>query len=547
MRERPQSSKPIPNPLKQFQDKPMVHEPRISTPYATHGGEKFNPFESTNINRSKSTRERHDRFDDSHIPRTGSDSNLNSPQRARSFAQRNSPRTHKSTFSETINLDPSSEESSSDGFVQMNPRSRVPRTNGATNGNANGAAQSSPQGPNTAKQPDTNGHTPQSTRPQTQPQPQATQTNGESIFSFNINDETFNRTRHQSNGFSNSAENISTKFTPEDWDGKFEAGADYFKPEVKKRTQSTSRPRGRSPVKIRPVDTKFAQPRVESETPIESPGGTKFSAEEWNETFKPQTFMPTTMPPPPRTATTPSRKRTGPTIRPTMGTAAVVDDSETSDEKPLFNGRKNMHSMASSPEPMDVDTPPATNTVPQYATTPNCHLRVNTEPQKRAASTSASQSPTDTEGLKVNFDDLKIQDLMSTLALPTPPQPPALPIDTEYERPSRASYEDYLKRYAKYMGEWDVFNSKYLLHMVARRRQNDNLKDRRWTDRNGTEIYRLGLKEDQAVLKRWGEMQEMHEQIVKAFVVMRERMKTREEREGVPPPSDRPRPRKKTH
>ena len=155
MRERPQSSKPIPNPLKQFQDKPMVHEPRISTPYATHGGEKFNPFESTNINRSKSTRERHDRFDDSHIPRTGSDSNLNSPQRARSFAQRNSPRTHKSTFSETINLDPSSEESSSDGFVQMNPRSRVPRTNGATNGNGNGAAESTPQGQSTGKQPDT--------------------------------------------------------------------------------------------------------------------------------------------------------------------------------------------------------------------------------------------------------------------------------------------------------------------------------------------------------------------------------------------------------
>ncbi|KAH7385032.1 hypothetical protein BKA64DRAFT_156275 [Cadophora sp. MPI-SDFR-AT-0126] len=369
-----------------------------------------------------------------------------------------------------------------------------------------------------------------------------------SSFSFNINDETFNRTRHQSNGFSNSAENISTKFTPEDWDGKFEAGADYFKPEVKSRAQSTSRPRGRSPVKIRPVDPKFAQPRVESETPIESPGGTKFSAEEWNETFKPQTFMPTAMPPPPRTSTTPSRKRTGPTIRPTMGTAAVVDDSETSDEKPLFTGRKNMNSMPSSPEPMDVDTPPTTNTVPQYASTPNGHLKVNTEPQKRAASTSGSQSPTDTEGLKVNFDDLKIQDLMSTLALPTPPQPPALPVgDTEYERPSRASYEDYLKRYAKYMGEWDIFNSKYLLHMVARRRQNDNLKDRRWTDRNGTEIYRLGLKEDQAVLKRWGEMQEMHELVVKAFVVMRERMKTREEREGIPPPSDRPRPRKKTH
>ncbi|KAH9207719.1 hypothetical protein DL95DRAFT_48865 [Leptodontidium sp. 2 PMI_412] len=735
MRERPQSSQPIPNPLKQFQDKPMGNEPRISTPYATHGGEKFNPFESTNINRSKSTRERHDRFDDNYIPRTGSDSNLNSPQRARSFAQRNSPRVQKPAFAETVNLDASGEESSSDGFVQMNSRSRVPRTNGATNGSANGGTQGTPaQGPNTSNQPDTNGQAPRSARPQTQQQPESTRLNGESMyahlsfadyvnserqrvpnysaklptvseavrssedytpkrvpskyftaarpvtppsgitiqpqslnafeglqrnlvdqlltnkrtsnsggkkcnsnpvsadaprfgsgsqgwtmnspypnqmppawteyrdsttptspskkpksvkhlhsvhpfdydearryweeykkiknqanhpdrassFSFNINDETFNRTRHQSNGFSNSAENISTKFTPEDWDGKFEAGADYFKPEVKTRTQSTSRPRGRSPVKIRPVDAKFGQPRVESETPIESPGGTKFSADEWSETFKPQTFMPTTINPPPRTATTPGRKRTGPSIRPTMGTAAVVDDSETSDEKPLFTGRKNMQSMASSPEPMDVDTPPAHNTVPVYATTPNGHLKVNTEPLKRAAS--ASQSPTDTEGLKVNFDDLKIQDLMSTLALPTPPQPPQLPsAESEFERPTRAAYDEYIKRYERYMSEWDIFNTKYLLHMVARRRQNDTLKEKRWTDAKATEIYRLGLKEDQAVLKRWGEMQEMHELVVRAFVVMRERMMTREEREGVPVGAgngngnERARPRKKTH
>lgn len=155
MRERPQSSRPIPNPLKHFQDKPMGNEPRISTPYATHGGEKFNPFESTNVNRSKSTRERHDRFDDNYIPRTGSDSNLNSPQRARSFAQRNSPRTPKPAFTETVNLDPSSEESSSDGFVQMNPRSRVPRTNGVTNGNVNG---SSTDGPGDSKQSSTSKH-----------------------------------------------------------------------------------------------------------------------------------------------------------------------------------------------------------------------------------------------------------------------------------------------------------------------------------------------------------------------------------------------------
>ncbi|CZS97208.1 uncharacterized protein RAG0_06371 [Rhynchosporium agropyri] len=716
-RERPQSSNPIPNPLKQFQDKTMGNEPRISTPYATHGGEKFNPFESTNINRSKSTRDsRHDLYHDGYIPRTGSDSNLNSPQRARSFAQKSSPRTARQAFTDPVNLDTSSEDSSSDGFVQMNARSSVPRTNGAT---ANGQ---SAQDTGNPVNPDTNGQASRATRPSSQPQPHPTFQTGESMyecsspanylnfdrlrprnfslptvsespdsdekpasrrvpsnyfrearpmtppsgvtttpqslnhveklngwniekllngvssssgkksnsnsasadalrsgsgsqirktdphyphqrfpswteyrdptspskisrpvkhlhtvhtfdpkrsqqyqeylknlkanhplrsssFTFNVNNETFDRTRHPSNGFSNSAENISTKFTPEDWDGKFAAGTDYFKPEMKSRTQSTSRPRGRSPVKVRSVDTtKIGQPRVESPTPVESPGGAKFSAEEWNETFKPQTFMPTTINSPSRTATTPGRKRTGPSVRPTMGTAAVVDDGETSDDKPLFTGRKNMRTVTSSPEPMDVDTPPAHNTVPQYAATPNGHLKVSAEAPDRAASTAVSQSPTDTEGLKVNFDDLKIKDLMSTLALPTPPQPPYLPSSptgAEYERPTRTAYDDYIARYEKYMAEWDVFSSKYLLHMVARRRQNEGLKERRWTDPQATEIYRLGLKEDQAVLKSWGDMQEVHEGVVKAFVVCRERMMAREEAgngERV-----KVRPRKKTH
>lgn len=45
------------DPLRQFREKggtPL--EPRISTPYASHGGEKTDPFESVNLNRSKSTR-----------------------------------------------------------------------------------------------------------------------------------------------------------------------------------------------------------------------------------------------------------------------------------------------------------------------------------------------------------------------------------------------------------------------------------------------------------------------------------------------------------
>ncbi|PBP24780.1 DnaJ domain-containing protein [Diplocarpon rosae] len=688
-RERPQTStRPIPNPLKQFQDKAMANEPRISTPYSTHGGEKFNPFESTNVNRSKSTRERPEHVDSDFIPRNGSDPNLKSPSRARPFAQRNSPRASKST-TETVNLD-SSSESSSDGSLNTNGRPR--RSDSMrTNGGATRTA-APPQGPpgasmesDTSKQSDLarlrqwmlqnprhepppdappDGQVPRSSRPQAQPQaqtneetmyansdyvksgrkrspnfsvklptvsetissgdapsarrpppfkkyfmdnrqpmtsPSGVQTDPQSLnafegfqrnvidqllhnkrtaslgqksssssgfaetpvvgtsnrdwtgdphyknqqawnayrdtsfdpgspskkpkpvkhlhtvhpydfdksrefwdgieklksqanhpersssFSFNVNDDMFSRTGHPSSGFSNSAENISTKFTPEDWDGKFEA-------------------------------------------------------DEWKETFKPQTFMPP--PPMPRMASTPRRKRTGPTTRPTVGNAAVVDDGDTSDEKSLFTGRKNMASAAASPEPMDVDTPPASHVVPQYATTPNGHLNVSTESSKRAAS--ASQPPIDSESLKVNFDDLRIRDLMSSLTMPSAPQPPALPeAASEYERPTRAAYDDYIKRYAKYIGEWDLFNSKFLLHMVARKNQNDTLKDRRWNEERATEIYRMGLKEDQAVLKRWTELHESHELVVKSFLVMRERMKTREEREGAA--AGRSRPRKKTH
>jgi hypothetical protein len=75
---------PTADPLKHFREKPSVQfEPRISTPYATHGGEKFNPFETVNMNRSKSTREPSNKYTADGFHRVGSDSNLNSSNRHR--------------------------------------------------------------------------------------------------------------------------------------------------------------------------------------------------------------------------------------------------------------------------------------------------------------------------------------------------------------------------------------------------------------------------------------------------------------------------------
>lgn len=56
--EPPPRRQPHIDPLNQFRDKTGTPlEPRLSTPYASRGGEKTNPFESINLNRSQSSRE----------------------------------------------------------------------------------------------------------------------------------------------------------------------------------------------------------------------------------------------------------------------------------------------------------------------------------------------------------------------------------------------------------------------------------------------------------------------------------------------------------
>ncbi|TVY37483.1 Meiotically up-regulated protein [Lachnellula subtilissima] len=365
-----------------------------------------------------------------------------------------------------------------------------------------------------------------------------------SRFTFPVDNDTFQRTQPTQNGFtSNSAENISTKFAAEDWAGTFEAGTNIFKldpkaagPQPRGRAQSASRSRGRSPIKVSTAP-KFAAPA--EETPIESPGGAKFSAEQWSQYFKPGKpglFAPT--PGAPRPAT---KKGRGSVARPTMGgKAAVVDDSETPDEKPLFDAKPAGPStpFPPSPDAMDVDTPPNTNTVPQFAERPN----TNKDNLKRPAGSSQPQSPTDTEGLKVNFDDMKIQDLISSLNLPSSPTAPAAPqIPSNYERPGRIAFSTFKTDFAKYMKEWDVFNNQFMLHLVARKNQVDALGARRWEDENGVEFYRRGLREDDVVLKHWQDAREVHEKAIKEFVVVSERIKTREDMAATPSP------RKKTH
>ncbi|ESZ99083.1 hypothetical protein SBOR_0493 [Sclerotinia borealis F-4128] len=368
--------------------------------------------------------------------------------------------------------------------------------------------------------------------------------NSQNSFSIKLDDETFSPTRP--NTFPRgSADNINTKFSSEEWHGKFEAGGDYFVPEQKTtqiplysrvRTQSRTRSRGRSPVKSRSADSKpFPASRPDADTPIESPGGTKFSAKDWAETFRPQTFAPPSIPSPTKPSVLPrvgSRKQRVPIAKATVGSATIVieDDSDSSDVKPtFFKGRiPRVPKPPASPDAMDVDSPPpATPTATDG-------LKINTEPLKRAAA--PSQSPVDEESLKVEFDDLNIKELLSSLALPKPPTAPRC----SHESNTALSQGIYLSSFTAYMGDWDLFASRMMLHLVARRNQNDTLGSNRWEKSQGLDIYRRGLKEDGAVMSHWVAAMASHDQAMKEYAIHKERFNLAEGRE-------RERPRKKTH
>lgn len=340
-------------------------------------------------------------------------------------------------------------------------------------------------------------------------------------FSFFVDNNTFQQT--DPNGFkAASTESVNTTFSPEDWHAKFEAG--HFAPSQSAtgiprhpRTQSGSRTRGRSPTKSRSNDKKPMQAHVEPESSADtSPSSTKFSQDEWAGTFKPQTFMP---PPPPANPPIlpqrPQRKRVS-SIKPTMGTAAVVDDGETSDDKPLFKGRKFSVTQPtptpSSPDPMDVDPPVASSTAaPNVAEEPK-----NFVPSLKRSSV-PSQSAPETESLKVNFEDLKIQDLI--LDLPPPPVAPKIP--AALMPPTKETVDAYLDKFKTYMRDWDLFSTRMMLHLVARKNQNDRLGATRWLDSDGLASYRKGMQEDGAVLKWWDGALEQHGESLKQCQILR--------------------------
>ncbi|POS83068.1 hypothetical protein EPUL_003960, partial [Erysiphe pulchra] len=504
---------------------------RISTPYATHGGERFDPFEApkSRLSRSKSTTEKRQNFSSKNdILNDGINvhSKPSTAHRARSFSghsnqNQKSPYKENYDTEETIDIPSTSKSSnhtkstkieldgeqkisedisdnssiSSISPVHISSRSKIVDPTSNKKSNIHGKANMI-----------------------------------DNRFSFSIDDDTFISTNdtQQKPRFGKSMENISTKFSAEEWDGKFSAGSnsDCFK--LNSNTGRTSsqpgnRGRTRSPTKPQASGKRAAK----TENSNENSSGRKFSVDEWAETFQQQTFMPPlsmsqSIARPVTSASNSRKRRTTPGIRPLLSNSTLslsdnINESKNQHKPSQESSSFDMNSEnVATPEPMDIDTPLDSDENPIVPKLKNNNPIKKFKSQESRAShpkLPIDEVEAQTSALKVNFSDLKIKDLV--LDFPLPPKPPVL---SQRKISSASIYRDYEARYQQYMLEWDQFDKKFLLHLVARKNKNESLGDKRWKEQ-AAEYYRNSVKEDQIVLRKWAEAKETHEKVITEWIV----------------------------
>jgi len=350
---------------------------RQRTPYASHVGEKFNPFEGTNVNRAKSVR-------DGYRTQQGADETPARPTRQRSASVgesdgfRKTPNKESAGFNIPATGNPS--RFTSQASASYSPRASESKTAGATPASSTEAVNG------TAKPAFGSG----------------TSTNvngGPSVFSMPVTEDMFGGGPAKFK----SADNINTRFVAEENQasgvnyafnagGATGSGEDLF---MKAKQRARAAPRGRkSPLKNTFSSSSESLPNEASKLPKQDDqpqqqanaaaaaqqqqgtgiGG--FDAHQWAQKFGPQHFF---VPPPvnkPNVSPTRSnRSIKRKPVKMTAGTAGLVDDEETSSEdktRPgtstpsaeVFMGVPGGPENAPSPNAMDIDPPVPPVTIP---------------------------------------------------------------------------------------------------------------------------------------------------------------------------------------
>ncbi|RGP73493.1 hypothetical protein FSPOR_2075 [Fusarium sporotrichioides] len=411
----------MPDPLREFRDRDSWADPRQSSPYTSHGGEKTNPFDGIQINRAKSTREANredqsssekeafNRQRSSSAPKVGKTEESSTPRDPANRPKAPMKKTRSGFKSVPLGPNqqatevPATEKPESPGGPSMydNSTSKTRHPSMSTSFNKCEGYHGSgfyPYAYKTPKKPDHQSpsgrhdsphqlthferqqmalltqlignagsesplkkakHRPRSTNTPSKLN-SANKTNSNS-FSFPVNDDTFRRTSPDQPPFSRrNTDDIDTSFVEEENAAEWEfsaGGAEQGSPAKHRKGR-------RSPGK-RPTMSGKSTPSFVSDS--ERPDSTKpesaFNPEGWN--FGPQTFVPQPAKSvsPTRLSRTNSRK---PKASRKPNYTSVADDSSSEDEVLEWRGRKVQDEppAAESPQAMDIDTPPVSNSIP---------------------------------------------------------------------------------------------------------------------------------------------------------------------------------------
>lgn len=409
-------------------------------------------------------------------------------------------------------------------------------------------------------------------------------------FGTKFADDTFKNDSHRFTR--NSTDNINTRFVAEEdetnW--QFNAGSpvDETGRPAMPRSKSGSRIGRKSPFNSQTSQTPFVGPA----NGATSAQNSSFNPDEWSEKIGPQIFeaqaAQKTSVPTSRSIRNPGKKNKP--VRMTAGTAGMVESDESSsgqDDIPRGQpapGHGHSIDGAASPNAMDVDPPSATqaqarNTVRNIPVTPSrpewragdVGLGIMGDPKPAAEQESGFNPPAggseDSEEFRASFADLRnvepfaeratglesFGDLKANLpfpsvasghvptrkpvpkthniALPEPPRPPQIPpaLGVPILKASAVLYwKKYAEDFARYMGDWHVYNARFIDHFAARKVQlHEKMSNIAWLesrDGAGVQEYMTWAEEDREVRTKWTEACNAHEKSVQMFCVCREKM-----------------------
>ncbi|RCI09772.1 hypothetical protein L249_4057 [Ophiocordyceps polyrhachis-furcata BCC 54312] len=408
-------------------------------------------------------------------------------------------------------------------------------------------------------------------------------------FRFPVGDDTFERTQpthDASRSTKSSTEDINTQFAKDDdpnlW--QFRAGGTEADSQSASRNSTGGRANRRSPAEnasAEPVEHTNHQPQMDSQS-------SGFDADGWSDKFNVDTFVPR---PGPGGSSSPTRSTRSNSKRvrtkPTVGTAAVVEDCSSEEESYEWRGRNAQAKppVADSPQAMDIDSPPSVPTAPPVQAEGARNIPVEpSRPEWRPGKPESvmtddkperpAKIPINAENvgsedigdLTANLSDLRnvapmqqraglqsfadlrddlpfeskaSEDLpihlpkAQPLLLPTVPQAPRLPsaVATDGSKPTKALWAKYLAEFESYLQKWDIFHGQVVDHFTTRKAHIAKTRISKGYGflgaRGDAEIreYISWVQQDNGVRQGWAAACDEHEQRLREFMAFREKMK----------------------